>query len=367
MMEAIPRLMLAAVACIGLLSAGGIGSNLCVELAAWNATDILVLAPTSDRASFRVVEVIKGDQQLGDVLVLDALAPPAVPPPPSSHDDIHEIYPPPTMQPADRLLVFLARPGGRLEYDPRTNTSEETKGWQPANSLGEDLRTSAVWFLQGGVFGFMQRGSPGPTEFIDLAELMLTEQKVRDQVKATLQLRSDMDLALTQPAGSIARAAQLAHLVRSDNLFAPESALEHLSEGGPAAEDALRELLFDQSLIEKHPAIASTLVKMTAKNPGFGLILREETQYWTTACTSLEAGWWSNAGHINNNVIKSHYSRANTMLQGIRELHLTEDIPEVRNFHAIWIKCPPIERPGSGNPNQLSDECELLLKPIPNL
>ena len=48
--------------------------SLNVSACSWNASDILVMAPTHERGEFRVIEAIKGDTPLGTVLMLEGLA-----------------------------------------------------------------------------------------------------------------------------------------------------------------------------------------------------------------------------------------------------------------------------------------------------
>ena len=210
--------------------AGGQEPFFHVGICSWDATDILVLTPTLGKA-FRVVETIKGDMEPGELLVLDELAPP---------DDValfRELRersqsspePPPLMEEGDRMTVFLLRAGAQHEFlSPQGSPS--TDGWQPANGFG-DMRFSAVWLRNGESFAFFQIG----VEEAGLHDFSLTEQELRHQIDVGIQLRVSLDRALELPADSVARAVQLAELVRAGDFIASSSALKYLSTSGSAA------------------------------------------------------------------------------------------------------------------------------------
>lgn len=232
-------LIIAALVVLGCVEAysGGIEPSMSVILCRWEATDILVLSPTSDRAAFQVVETIKGEAKPGDTIVLNELAPP---------DDVAAFRekagremtipePPPAMQPGDRMIVFLLRPSAHLEYFSPPEASN-TDGWRSANGFG-DMRFSAVWLRNGEAFAIFQAVNPGPTT---LSDLSLTEQELRRQIDEGIQLRASLDRALESPADFVARALQLAELVRSDDPIAQISALQYLAKGGSAAGVVLR-------------------------------------------------------------------------------------------------------------------------------
>ncbi len=178
---------------------GGIEPSMSVILCRWEATDILVLSPTPDRAAFQVMETIKGDAKPGDTIVLSELAPP---------DDVAAFRekaeremtipePPPAMQPGDRMIAFLLRPGAQLEYFSPPEASN-TDGWRSASGFG-DMRFSAVWLRHGEAFAIFQAGNPGPTTFDDFG---ITEQEVRRQIDEGIQLRAALDRALTSPSAA---------------------------------------------------------------------------------------------------------------------------------------------------------------------
>jgi hypothetical protein len=237
--------------------------SMSVILCRWEATDILVLSPTSTKATFQVVETIKGDLQPGDNIVLGELAPP---------DDVAAFRaqaerewaipePPPTMQPADRMIVFLLRPGAQAEYIRLPGAT--TDGWRSASVFG-DLRFSAVWLRNGRTFAIFQAGDV-PTTFDDFG---FTEQEIRLQIEEGVRLRASLDRALESPADSLPRAIQLAELVRSDDPIAPISALKYLATGGPVAAYVLCGLLSDPKLLKLRPEIELALVLNEYRNAG---------------------------------------------------------------------------------------------------
>src|ERR1039457_6661037 len=109
----------------GIVSAA-IRPRLNIESCSWNASDILVVAPTDTKASFRVIQAINGDTQIGTVLVLGELAPPedvAVRPlrelvsQSNPFEEPTPVLSAPPIREVDRVIVFLRRPGALPEYN----------------------------------------------------------------------------------------------------------------------------------------------------------------------------------------------------------------------------------------------------------
>ncbi len=347
--------MLLVLSCCGALSAG-IRPSLDLSVCSWNATDILVMVATQ-KGNFQVVEVIKGDTRPGTVLTLDRLTPADGATSQlrelASADNFEEA---PPMQPKDRVIVFLRRPGAKPEFDPRPDLVVRTDGWQPANWWG-DLRTSAVWLQGGGAYGFAQTMNPGASHLIDF---LSTEVKVRRHIRAVLRLRESLDIALslTNPAE---RAKKLAVLVRSHEHVASASAFRHLATGGAPAAASLQDLLADKSLLPLHASIIETLVKTGVQNVYLGQVLQRETQYWAMACRSLQPHWWHGAPYPDVETPRSHYVRVHAALIGVRQLRLERDIPAVRNFAAVWNGCPPLDEDEPLTGSEVSREIGLLL------
>jgi hypothetical protein len=235
-----------------------------VSMCSWEATDILILAPTTSKATFRVLETIRGDQQPGVLLVLAELAPP---------DDIAAFReqrertqsspePPPAMQPGERMIVCLLRAGAQHEFFSPP-VSPITDDWQPADASG-DMRFSAVWLRNGDLLAFSQIG----IEEAGLHDLLVTEQEFRHQIVVGIQLRASLDRALEFPADSVARAVQLAELVRAGDVIASLSALKHLAASGSAAGVILRELLADPKLLPLQSEIERALKNNDYRNAG---------------------------------------------------------------------------------------------------
>src|SRR5882724_8376557 len=155
--------------------------SLNIESSTWNSTDIVVVAATLNKATFQVTETIKGDTQPGDVLLFDGLAPPDSAVTDSfqalaAYGKVRET--PPASRNQVRMIVFLQHAGEKPEFNARPDLPVNTEGWQPASAFG-DLRTSAVWLQNGGAFGFLQTGNPGPAHFISLE---LSEKEIRQKV-----------------------------------------------------------------------------------------------------------------------------------------------------------------------------------------
>jgi hypothetical protein len=319
------------------------------------------MAPTENKATFQVVESIKGDTPIGTVLVLDELAPRDDTPRRPLRTLAYQSDPfnvpataltVPPIGKDDRMMVFLRRPGAMPEYNPRPDLPVTAFGWQPAAWYGGFL-TSAIWLQDGVAYGFVQIMNPGPSH---LADLIWTEGKIRDEIHAVLELGNALDRALANPDAAT-RCRELTDLVRSDRTFAQSSSLRHLEGGGTVAAAALLDLLADPTILGLHAAILEALVKTNPRDLDLGAMLQEETRYWAQACRTLQSGWWLQ----NNEMPKSHYTRTYALLRGIRELHLTKNLPQVREFAETWKKCPPMDKTDTPKPDQVSEECDLLL------
>ncbi len=341
----------------------GIRPSLDLSICSWNATDILVLSPTQKKPNFEVVEVIKGETRRGSILALPELSPTDGVRWPlrelASLFGIYEAAPPVT--PSDRIIVFLRRPGAAPEYYPRPDLPAKTEGWQPANWFG-DLRTSAVWLQDGGVYAYLQTVNPGPTHLIDF---QWSEEKIRAEIQRVLELRRSLDEALdeTEPAE---RANRLALIVRSSDRIARSSALHHLANGGATAAVALEKLLDDENLLSHHDSIIAALVKTGVRTPRLGRIIEEETRYWTYTCPILQPGWWSPVDPAEVEIAQSHYMRVSAALEGIRALEMTDLRPTVQKFAAIWRTCPSLDEHEPIQSDSISQECDsLLASPLP--
>ena len=342
----------------------GIRPSFYLESCVWNATEILVLAPTGHAGSFKVVETIKGDPQPGAMLELDGLRPTSGATGKLREliaTDIHNVFDQqdwfqdiPPIGDGDRVMVFLRRPGALPEWSPN-NISIKTDGWQPANNMG-DLQTSAIWVQDGSLYGFFQTMNPGPTHLVMMHE---SEAELRKQIQGVMQLRDAMDraVATTDP---VERSRQLATLFHSESGFARASALQKLERGGEAGTAALLDLLTDQSLLGWHQDILGALVEQHVSDDRFGKFLSEETDYWSTACRTLRPGWWNDMTRWPEvEIPRNHYTRSYALLRAIYELNLTAALPVVKEFDAVWAACPPLEP--QEKTNQVKDELKLVL------
>jgi hypothetical protein len=163
-----------------------------------------------------------------------------------------------------------------------------------------------------------------------------------------------LDRALANPDPAT-RCKQLADLVRADRALARSSALRHLEDGGTSAAAALIDLLADDAILDQHYAILNALLKTGQRDLDLGHALQEETRYWTWSCNASKPGWWFRADDA------LHYDRAFAILRDIRELHLTKNLPQAREFAQVWKKCPPMDQTDAWKVSQLSEECDLVL------
>lgn len=222
-----------------------------VEVCSFEATDIVVVTPVSNKAELHVVETIKGDLRAGEPLILNEL----------SWKSDASASPPPHMDPGERAIFFLLRPGAQFVSGLPAEPSH-ANGWRSAIAF-EDMRFSTAWLRSGDVFAFVPLGDHAKVE---LQKLDVSEQEFRRQIQKGVQLRASFDQAMALPVDSLGRALQLAAIVRSGHNYAPWAALYGLAVSGPAAEVVLRELLADPKLAWWHSEIESVLKTNERRN-----------------------------------------------------------------------------------------------------
>jgi hypothetical protein len=347
---------------------GAIRPSFNLHDAAWNATDILVLAPTIDPGTFRVIETIKGETQPDSAIRLAALTPAR-----GTSEKLSELSKdfsdpfagskpfeaPPPVSKNDRLLVLLRRDGTLPEYTPRPDLPVDTNGWQPAGSFG-DLRTSTVWMQDGLMYGFVQTINPGPTHLVRLRQ---NEGELRAEINVVLRERDAMDRA-TATIDPMLRSQQLAALVRSSNITTQLSALGKLGSEGREGAEVLFELLSNDSLLGLHSSIISVMAKTGYGGTHFASLLKEETLYWLSACATLKLGWWNDVSHYDEiQRPRNHYGRAYALLTATQVSGSADLMPAVKEFAAIWVSCPAIGSPKEDD--QIMVELTNLIGPSP--
>ena len=320
---------------------GGIRPSFNLNDSAWNATEILVLAPTNDPGTFGVIETIKGKPLPGAAIRLLGLTPARGVSERLSElsEDFSDPFAgfkafgdPPLIGKNDRLLVFLRHDGALPEYNPRPDLPADTKGWQPADTFG-DLRTSTIWIQGGHTYGFAQTINPGPTHLIQLSR---TEGELRAEINAVLQQRDAMDRAMAT-FDPISRSQQLGALVRSPNIVERLSALGKLGREERAGAEVLFDLLSDESLVGLHPLIITAMAGTGYGGAHFASLLKEETIYWLSACTTLKPEWWNDGSHYDEiQRPRNHYGRALYLLTAIRLSGSADLMPAVKGFAAVW-------------------------------
>ena len=171
----------------------------------------------------------------------------------------------------------------------------------------------------------------------------MSETELRVLIQDVLRIRAAMDLAVANP-DPVVRSRQLAALVRSGNGFARLSAIQKLEGGGAPETNVLFGLLSDRSLLGWHPDMIGALVRKHAADVRFAGFLAEETAYWSRSCRIFKPGWWNTVPDPDAEGARNHYTRAYALLEAIRDLNLSEAAPAVRDFAAVWSKCPPLEK-----------------------
>ncbi|MGJ5818385.1 hypothetical protein [Paludibaculum fermentans] len=339
------------------LALGAIRPSFYLDSCGWNATDIVVLAPTTQAGTFRVLETIKGELTPQALLELKDLTPSQIGSARLGELSKSSLGAPcvgiPAVGERDRLIVFLRRPGARPEYNPRSDLPVQTSGWEPADLLG-DLRTSTVWIQDGSTYAFLQN-IPGPT---CLTKLGISETQLRGSLQSVLLRRGSMDQAMANP-DAVERGRQLAALVRSGNTIARSSAIEKLKRGDVAEATVLLDLLADPNLLGWHQEFIAALVARRATGSPFAQFLSEETVYWSGACPTLKAGWWNGMPYPEVETPRSHYTRAHALLNAIHDLGNSTTAPAVRDFAAIWSTCPPL---AEHETDQIAEALKLLLR-----
>ena len=121
------------------------------------------------------------------------------------------------------------------------------------------------------------------------------------------------------------------------------SALQKLERGDTAESNVLLDLLSDPSLLGRHQEIVHALTGKTLAEVRFGEFLAEETTYWAQACRSLKTGWWNDMRYPDVELARSHYTRAYALLEAIHESNISAAMPSVRDFAAVWSRCPSLE------------------------
>lgn len=345
-------------ACLSLHALAAIRPSFYLSACSWNATDIVVLAPTPQAGTFKVLETIEGELTPGALLALPGLTPPQGGATRLSEltadRQAHPFEDIPPVGQSDRLIVFLRRPGALPEWSPRPDLPVETTGWESANFMGDDLRISAVWIQDGVTYAFRQTMNPGPSQ---LAMLLMSETELRKSIQSVIQLRKTMDRAVANP-DPVERGRQFAMLIRSQDRIARMSAIEKLEHGGAPETKLLFDLISDQNLLGQHSIFIDALVRKRIVDQRFAGFLNEETVYWSQVCHALKPGWWIAAHGADAERTKAHYTRAYSLLNAIHELNLTKAMPVVQDFARAWKTCPPIEN--SGKVDQISEELKLL-------
>jgi hypothetical protein len=92
----------------------------------------------------------------------------------------------------------------------------------------------------------------------------------------------------------------------------------------------------------------------------FASLLKEETIYWLSACTTLKPGWQNDLSrYYEIQQPRNHYGRAENLLTAIRLSGSTDFVPAVKQFATVWDACPAIDH--SRQDDQITQELDKLL------
>ena len=153
----------------------------------------------------------------------------------------------------------------------------------------------------------------------------LNERVVRTDIARLLSWRESYDHAVSNPNAN-ERAVELARLAASKDDIVTQIALASLAREGPAAADALRPLLDDESLLWEHSKILDTIAVTNAKDIRLAPIIRRENRYWARTCgRKLDPNWLSNYGQPPS----YHYDRLVSALRAVHALGISSDLPGV--------------------------------------
>jgi hypothetical protein len=336
----------------------GIRPSFALEACAWNASDIVVLTPAASLNHFKVVETIRGDLRPDSALDLPGLTSTAGgsktlaeiigSDPFRQFDSDHYFTDPPPARQRDRIVTFLRRPGALPEYNPRPDLPVDTNGWQPAALWGGWL-VSAVWIQEGKLYVYSQTMNPGDTHLVEYRE---SEATLRLRLSGVLALRAKVDQAAAV-ADPVERSRRLAEMARSEpepgDRITRRVVLHKLASGGDAEMQALLGLLADVSLWALHQEIIGDFAGKPVPESRLAELLGQEATYWSAECSTLQANWWFETAIPKRDVLRDHYANAISIVAMLKGRKLTEAIPEVRRFAAVWDKCAQMaEHEGKG-------------------
>ena len=150
----------------------GFRPSFSLDICAWDATHIVVVAVTPDDDVFSVIQSLKGDLRIGESVTV-----------PELRSDVDTVpisrYPQsqafertdeqgvsgriPRQPIGSQIVLFLKQVQGKNAPYQETNL-QDRRQWKPASLYG-GMKVSVVWIDGGHLFCFQQLQNPGPSSF----------------------------------------------------------------------------------------------------------------------------------------------------------------------------------------------------------
>lgn len=347
----------------------GFRPSFSLDISAWDATHILIVAVTPDNDVFTVIESLKGDVRIGESLTIPELRSDvdAVPisryPKSRTFDrtDENGVSGQIPRQPVgSQIVLFLRQLQGKNAQYQGTNIPAGRQ-WQAANRYG-GMKVSAVWIDGDDLFCFQQLQNPVPSR--------LGQCRQRDQLDFPALIRRTKDIVNTQDnlarvlrlEDSNARADELKAIVYGDVWYgARQGALQGLGKAGPDALRAIQEILDKPPVPYDMRDIIGAVVEATGRDAGNELdrLLQQNLSFWRTEGPNLTDGWW-NQDPTPEAPLRLRYDETIEVIRALDRLHYTPAKYAATELRDFWISLPQLNDPSGLD--QMAKECDLLVK-----
>lgn len=335
-----------------------------LDSSTWHATNIVLVATTSNDTVFEVVESWKGDLRVGERIVIPELRPSPDAVPISAYPRSWEEADPgkgseliPKEPTGSRMILFLK--SRTFDQVPK-NTLRKTEhsGWEPSDLLGS-MKASAVWIYGDQLYSFAQFFSPGPSV---LSRMPDSEIKIRSRVKEIIGMQDDISVALAVKDGH-ERAERLKPYVRAEIFPVQQFALEQLGKVGPSGVPTIQEMLNDPAFADEASELIEALVRAGGNTIGEDLNrrLQRELAFWRTTAPSLPEGWWNTDARIHA-PLRERYGETYQLLVGIEQIHYSPALNTVTQLRDFWRSLPQLDDPTGLN--QIAEECDKLIRSL---
>lgn len=307
-----------------------------LDVCAWSATDIVIV--TEGETIDGIVDVLeswKGDLRRGDritVSELAAFAPEASRAVAKTWDQGDQ---PQAVVTGSRMILFL-----------------------PAGQHG--MNVSMAWIEDDQVFAFAQHMNPGPSE---LSRSGMRERQLAEVVDDIVRAQRTLTEAI-RSNDSQKVASAVPPLLRIDSAHVRRMILESLGAAGEIAVPAIREVLYDESLLHHHADAIAALGKAGGRDAAADIahVLKQELAFWQKVGPGLDANWW-NSERDDLNLLRSHYGRVHGALPTLKGLRAEESRDVVTAFRTLWRAHPQL---GGIGGDQLGRACDEVLGALPH-